>query len=209
MNSACMRSAKNAGRWQSRRAGSAREVPFQTFLWLRTYKIPSRTGRMNIQGTLSIKTWSFYLVCVYLLKDRRTQHQRPACLTGWHFSSWKEVLGAEKMEMCDPQCRGLISMIDLLPTKIKWSISHPSKLPHLPLKSPFREVKVYCPQNKQPWLEAGSWVRYPMRLGWEKPELSDKDDTCGESRENHKKETRPLWGREHGWQGAALVYSFF
>ena len=116
-----------------------------------------QTGRVNIQGTLITKTWSCYLACVYLLKDKRTQHQRPACLAGWHFSSWKEVLGAEKMEMCDPQCRGLISMIDVFPKKIKWPISHPSKLPHLLLKSPFREVKVYCPQNKQPWLEAGSW----------------------------------------------------
>lgn len=95
-------------------------------------------------------------------------------------------------------------MIDVLPTKIRWSISCPSKLPHLPLKSPFREVKVYCPQNKQPWLEAGSWVRYPMRLGGEKPEQSDKDDTVGKVRRITKRKHGPCGegstaGREQAW----------
>lgn len=129
---------KMQGEGQSSRAGPAREVPLQASTWLRTYNVTSQTGRVNIQGTLITKT-----VTVHISSQREglNRVQEISYLGVWHFASWKEVLGAKKMQMCDLKYRGLINMVDFLPTKIKWSISSPNQAAPSPFEEPIQRSK--------------------------------------------------------------------
>lgn len=161
---------KNAGRWQSSRARPAKKVPFQTLLlWLQNLQ-NTQSDRQS-EHSRDLNHRHEVPILSVSIKDRRTQHQEtslPGRMTffqlkrgGW---GWKDG--------------------DVWPTVqrvwLTWLMSFQQKSNGLFLapaschisfeESIQRKVKVYCPQNKQPWLEAGSWVRYPMRLGGEKPE---------------------------------------
>lgn len=149
---------KAQGDGQSSRAGPAKEVPPWASSWLRPYSVTSQTGRVNIWGTLIIETWSPRLacVCMHFFSKSRGFHrkQETSSLGGCHFTSWKKVFGAEKMEVCDLKCKGLVNTVVFLPIKIKWSIYHSNQTVPSPLKGPCWEAEAFSPQNK--YLQLGA-----------------------------------------------------
>lgn len=139
LNSACVRSVKNAGRGAKQQGWASKGSPLTSFRMARNLQRYQPDRQSQHSRDLNHK----HCDCTHFFSERGglNRVQEISYLGVWHFASWKEVLGAKKMQMCDLKYRGLINMVDFLTTKTKWSISNPNQAAPSPFEEPIQRSK--------------------------------------------------------------------